>query len=174
MSKHCSNNCSHNTLNGANLILADRPWLIGTSDGIIRFEPSKLVINPVPPTVYLQTLTYTKQGNSKSTETIVLLNDRSKLKLEYNENGISFQYVGIHCNNPALNKYKYQLIGCDKDWIKAGTQRTVTYTNLSPGTYTFHVKACNSDGIWNETGASFTFTTLPPWWEPGGFACCQQ
>jgi signal transduction histidine kinase len=40
----------------------------------------------------------------------------------------------------------------------------VTYTNLSPDHYTFHVKAANSDGVWNEQGDHFSFTILPPWW----------
>ena len=149
----------------ANLILDGGTWLTGTSDGIIRFEPARLINNPVPPEVYLQTLTYTKQGNSNSTESVILLNDQKKLELAYNENRIIFQYVGIHYSNPALNEYKYELVGYDKDWINAGTQRTVTYTNLSPGTYSFHVKAANSDGIWSEKNATITIVIKPPWWE---------
>jgi signal transduction histidine kinase len=39
-----------------------------------------------------------------------------------------------------------------------------TYTNMDPGKYTFRVKACNKDGIWNETGASLSIRVLPPWW----------
>ena len=50
-----------------------------------------------------------------------------------------------------------------KTGYTAGTQRTVTYTNLAPGTYTFHVKAANSDGVWSKDD-SITFTITPPWW----------
>ncbi len=56
--------------------------------------------------------------------------------------------MGLLYQNTSLIKYAYKLDGYDKDWIEAGTQRTATYTNLSPGTYTFHVKAANSDGVW--------------------------
>ena len=38
-------------------------------------------------------------------------------------------------------------IGCT-----SGSRRYVAYTNIGPGTYTFKVKATNSDGIWNEEG----------------------
>jgi len=41
----------------------------------------------------------------------------------------------------------------------------VTYNNLSPGTYTFRVKAANGDGVWNNKGDSFTIIILPPWWQ---------
>jgi hypothetical protein len=38
------------------------------------------------------------------------------------------------------------------------------YYNLPPGKYTFHVKSCNSNGIWNEEGASVSFRITPPWY----------
>jgi hypothetical protein len=49
------------------------------------------------------------------------------------------------------------LEGFEKEWRSAGTRHSAFYTNLSPGKYTFRVTACNSDGVWNETGASFAF-----------------
>ncbi len=63
-----------------------------------------------------------------------------------------------------LNQYAYKLDGYDKDWIQAGTQRKVTYANLSPGKYTFHVKAANSDGVWNMNDNFITIIISPPWW----------
>jgi signal transduction histidine kinase len=53
----------------------------------------------------------------------------------------------------------------DPDWIDAGTQRTARYTNLNPGEYTFRVKASNSDGVWNEKGASIKILIASPWWQ---------
>ena len=46
---------------------------------------------------------------------------------------------------------------------------TVTYySNLSPGKYTFRVKAANNDGIWNPEEAILQITVNPPfyktWW----------
>ena len=40
--------------------------------------------------------------------------------------------------------------------------RQAHYTNLSPGDYTFTVKAANADGVWNETGTTITIRILPP------------
>jgi len=56
------------------------------------------------------------------------------------------------------------LDGYDKNWVQAGNQRTVTYNNLAPATYTFHVKAANSDGVWSKEVASFIVLIHPPWW----------
>ena len=44
-------------------------------------------------------------------------------------------------------------------------ERSATYTNLDPGDYIFRVKASNSDGVWNEEGASIKIIILPPWWQ---------
>jgi len=62
-------------------------------------------------------------------------------------------------------QYAYKLDGYDKDWVQAGTQRTVTYTNLSPGKYTFHVKAANADGVWSIKDDSITLIISQPWWQ---------
>jgi signal transduction histidine kinase len=57
--------------------------------------------------------------------------------------------------------FKYRLEGYDEDWLSAGTRRTAYYTRLPPGDYTFRVKACNDDGVWNEQGASLSFRVAP-------------
>ncbi|NIN33604.1 MAG: response regulator, partial [Gammaproteobacteria bacterium] len=42
------------------------------------------------------------------------------------------------------------------------------YTKIPPGHYIFRVKACNNDGVWNETGTSISFYLEPyfyqTWW----------
>jgi len=59
--------------------------------------------------------------------------------------------------------------GFDLDWNYIGTRRFALYTNLPSGTYVFHVKATNSDGIWNETGTSIKIIKTPPWWNTWWF-----
>ena len=44
-------------------------------------------------------------------------------------------------------RYQYRLEGADADWSALSEQRTVTYASLSPGRYTFLVRAVNSDGV---------------------------
>jgi signal transduction histidine kinase len=56
------------------------------------------------------------------------------------------------------------LEGFHDDWNYVGNQRSVMFTNLDPGTYTFKVKASNNDGVWNEQGAALRIRILPPWW----------
>lgn len=140
-------------------------FYVSIKNGIIPFDPDNIVENKVPPQVVIESIKYHVASNkANNSDTIVFTEGRQQLTLKYNENKISFQYVALHFSNASLNQYAYQLEGYDKDWIQAGTQRSVTYTNLSPGDYTFKVKAANSDGVWNKTPTRFTFTISPPWW----------
>lgn len=54
-------------------------------------------------------------------------------------------------------------MGHDNQWIfpAQGEGRVARFQDLIPGTYTFKVTACNSEGTWNPSGASMTFTLKP-------------
>ena len=62
-------------------------------------------------------------------------------------------------------RFRYQLEGLDPDWVEAGTRRVAFYNYVPPGKYRFRVIACNSDGVWDETGASLAFVVLPHFWQ---------
>jgi signal transduction histidine kinase/CheY-like chemotaxis protein/ligand-binding sensor domain-containing protein len=87
-----------------------------------------------------------------------------EIVLQPKQNVFTFQFAALDFNAPEKNQFKYKMEGFDEDWISSGNQREATYTNLNPGTYTFHVKAANSEGIWNEKGKTITVIVLPPWW----------
>jgi len=36
---------------------------------------------------------------------------------------------------------------------------------LPHGEYTFTVKSCNNDGLWNKEPTTFSFSISPPWWQ---------
>ncbi len=77
----------------------------------------------------------------------------------------SLDFVALEYQRPKNNRYAYYLEGFEKDWNFVGTQRTATYTNLSPGDYIFKVKATNSDGVWSEKSFDLLITVLPPWYK---------
>ncbi|MEO7210388.1 MAG: two-component regulator propeller domain-containing protein [Chitinophagaceae bacterium] len=140
--------------------------LIGTSLGFFSFSPGAITPNPVPPFINIETINYSDSRAGKDLKEDTLIIDNQDIQdLPYNKNRITFYYTGVHFTNSALNQYAYKLEGYDNNWVQAGVQRSVTYNNLGPGTYTFMVKSANSDGIWNDTPASFTIIIHPPWWK---------
>ena len=86
------------------------------------------------------------------------------LTLRHNQNDVTFEYTGLHYRHPEQNQYQYMLEGYEDVWREVGGLREATYTNLPPGNFVFRVKAANSDGVWNEEGASLRVTVQSPWW----------
>lgn len=78
---------------------------------------------------------------------------------------IGFDFSTTDFKNPSKRIYRYLLEGFDKDWlITDANKRSATYTNLQPGTYTFHVQVSNGTDGWSTKEASIELTILPPWW----------
>lgn len=74
---------------------------------------------------------------------------------------LAVTYTAISFDGAVNTRFLYRLEGYDRDWIDAGPRRQAFYTHLPPGAYRFQVKARNSDGVWNETGASIPLEILP-------------
>ncbi|WP_432712741.1 ATP-binding protein, partial [Pedobacter sp.] len=83
--------------------------------------------------------------------------------LDYKQN-FTLSYVSVNYTAPEQNRYSYRLEGLDKDWIDAGNTKSVSYTNLDPGDYVFHVRASNNDGLWNTAETTIKIHVEPPFW----------
>ena len=145
---------------------ADGELLFGGINGINAFYPEDIKDNPVPPKVTLTSLQIwnkpiTFSDHSPFNEHISMTRS---IVLDHNENDLTFDYVGLHYESPKHNSYAYQLEGFDEDWRVVDTRRSAMYTNLPPGSYTFKVRAANSDGVWDTQGTSLALTINPPWW----------
>ena len=118
-----------------------------TSAGAATINPRSITTNRRPPLVVLEELLIDNHHFLLTDNFVV---DPGAERLEFRFTGLSFV-------NPKKVTFKVKLEGYDKEWYDIGTRREAFYTHLSPGIYTFRVIAANSDGVWNERGASFTF-----------------
>lgn len=129
--------------------------------GINIFHPEKALDNPNIPPVRLTELLI----NDKVTPLPGILEELQTLTLNHDENTLSFTFAALDYTNPAKNQYVYKLEGIDRDWVQSGTIRTVRYAALPVGDYTFRVKACNNDGVWNIEGVTLKIVLVPPFWK---------
>jgi signal transduction histidine kinase len=91
------------------------------------------------------------------------------IKLTYNNNNINISFTSVNLINGAGNNYFYRLNGNDKLWIDLGHQRQISFSNLAPGNYRFHVKAQTEDGTWSANEAVASFSVATPFWKSGWF-----
>jgi ligand-binding sensor domain-containing protein len=126
-----------------------------TVKGLIKYDPKGYIENKTEARISITDffLSYTDT---------VLLNNAH---LKYNDNNITFAYSGICLTNPDKVLYSYILEGFQKDWSLPSKERSVTYFNLPPGSYTFNVISSNNEGIWNKVPASYSFTIDRPFWK---------
>jgi len=92
------------------------------------------------------------------------LNKLKSLTLDHNDQLISFEYVGLNYSAPESTRYKYRLLGFDKQWVEAGKLRRATYTNLPAGKYQLEIIAGNNDNVWSDPGLTLSIIVKPaPW-----------
>ena len=137
----------------------------GSGAGVTSFRPERLQINRVPPQVALTGLrVFNEPVAGAGAPRRWSLSEPQTVRLAHDQNQVTFEFAALHYKDPAANRYAYRLEGLDERWIEAGTQPSATYANLPPGRYTFRVRAANSDGVWNEEGASVGLVIARPWW----------
>ena len=150
---------------GSGLVTRDGLFLFGGINGFNTFSPDSIFQSLFLPDINLTSF----KIFDKSVLSGMALFTTSKIKLDYKQNFFSFEFSALDFSQPDKNQYAYRLEGFDQDWIYSGSRRYASYTNLDPGGYTFRVIGSNSDGVWNENGASVQILIKPPFWHTWWF-----
>lgn len=126
-----------------------------TMKGIAVVNPGRIKINKSPPPVIIETVVFNDRP-------VHFHRDRKKNTFKKIEEMV-FHFTAPTFLSPEKVTFKYKMEGFDMDWVflPPGKERIASYKNLGPGTYTFTVNASNSDGVWNTTGDSISFTLKP-------------
>ncbi|MGA2249788.1 sensor histidine kinase [Terracidiphilus sp.] len=129
-----------------------------TQDGVAVIDPGTVWINHQSPPVMIESALVER----------VPANIQNVLRIPPGKENLEIEYTALSFVRSEQIRFRYKLDGLDSNWIDAGARRTAYYSHLPPGTYTFHVIAANSDGVWNTDGQSLTITVQAPfyrtWW----------
>ena len=145
--------------------LADGRICFPTSKGLVIVNPEDTKANQLPPPVVIEDVVASGRTLARN------LNDELPLKIPPGLQRYEFHYAGLSFVAPEKMQFQYRLEGWENEWVDAANdkQRVAEYSYIPPGDYTFHVRACNSDGVWNETGATLALIVLPHFWETWWF-----
>jgi ligand-binding sensor domain-containing protein/class 3 adenylate cyclase len=121
-------------------------------DGYAIYDPVKVKSNSTQPLVHIESV-YVDEEKIPGYKQFFTIAPGTK-RTDINFTGLSFI-------SSEMIRFKYMLEGFDTKYCEPTTARTVSYTNLKPGKYTFKVMAANSDGIWCENPASIQFEQKP-------------
>ena len=135
-----------------------RLWFV---NGLIlqMLDPNHLEKNGIPPPVHVEGVIADRNAYSPI----------DGLRLPPLTRDLEIEYTALSFVAPQKVRFRYQLEGRDKSWHDPGARRQAFFTDLRPGNYRFHVIASNNDGVWNEEGATLSFSVAPAVYQTAWF-----
>lgn len=92
-----------------------------------------------------------------------------RLYLQSGNNDFTVRFTGISIRNAEQLRFRYKLEGYDREWMVAGMQRQLTYTNLPPRTYTLLITTDEQLETENAVYASLTIIIEPAFYQTEWF-----
>lgn len=142
-------------------------FYFGSINGLCYFNPMKMQVEKQSyPLVFTNFQLFNKEVVPDSASTILQqqLNYTRQIKLSYNQNVFTINYIAINYANPKSTNYAYYLEGFEDRWNYVGNKTSATYTNLSPGHYTLHVKTLDDAGNFTGQQQSLSIQVAPPFY----------
>lgn len=151
---------------------ADGKLYFGGINGLNYFYPDQIKANNIEAKPILTDILINNKrpfysaGDSLQNTIHEAVGYGKEVKLNYLQNNFIIAFSAMHFANPMKCKYRYKLLGFDKDWnYTDGKRPAAAYSNLDYKNYSLIVEATNNDGIWSKNRAEVTIVVTPPWWK---------
>lgn len=134
----------------------DGKILFGSVKGIVSIDPERVRDNPYTPKPVFDYL-------SSGGERINIID--GKVALAQGQRDFMVKFAARDFVSGKKNSYAYMLEGHDRDWIYQEGNASLSYTEVAPGRHRLIMKACNSDGIWNDDPSELEIIISKKWYE---------
>lgn len=133
--------------------------------GINVFHPDEVSIDSFLPNIKVVSLSYFDRKTTNSDlEEYENIENVSAITLPYYNNIINVEFAALSYKKPKKNQYQYRIKELSDSWINLGTDRSISFTNLSPQEYNLEIMGSNGDGVWNQKPATLKIIISPPWY----------
>lgn len=89
------------------------------------------------------------------------------IELAHHQNQLTIEFGLMDFTNPVKNRFRYQLVGIDRDWVEAGTTHMANFAQLPSGNYTLKVTGTTDGENWTKP-ITLPIRIHPPfyqtWW----------
>ena len=152
-----STQCSIGTPNMA--VAADGKLWVSTVQGLAMLDLRHLPFNSAKPPIYVDEVTIGRETRPAGSE----------LVLPPGTHHVELRFDSISLAWPEKIRFQYRMDDVDPGWLQADNSLTAVYTTIPVGRHVFRIRACNSDGVWDRSGISFSVTQKPYFYETGWF-----
>ena len=137
----------------------------GSPGGICSFNPQLLTDLKDMPVVQIIDCEQIVSTTEKQQRIIVPLDENGVAHLRHDENTFKITFTSDNYAQEGNVEYSYLMKGLDDKWYETEGDNEVTFRNLSPGEYTFKVRAKLKSQEWeNAKVAEMKVIVEPPLW----------
>ena len=133
----------NNVNDGGLYIASDHDIYVCGLAGIVSIAQEKLNKQSVDYNVFVKHV-FVDNTEVQPLDSLGIINEtvlyEHRLVLPPRYSSVTFEIASNALNNISNIGLEYKLEGFDNEYIKAGDNTLITYTNLHPGSYTFHVR----------------------------------
>lgn len=147
-----------------------RLWF-STTKGPVWVNPSALRLNQLPPPVQLEDVLVdgASIARSRISPAGPGTDPPRQIRISPGRHYFEFRFAALSFTSPDKVKFQWRLKGLETGWVEGGNRRSVSYSFLQAGDYEFDVRACNNDGVWNNSGVAIAFAVEPYFWQTWWF-----
>jgi signal transduction histidine kinase len=151
--------CSSGFHPGSTQTKDGRLWF-STVKGAVSVLPGTHPRNELAPNVFIEEMRIDGKPQENLTAPILLPPGRHSCEIKFTATSLVA---------PEKVHFQWRLNGLENEWVDGGTARSVRYSSLQRGAYSFHVRACNNDGVWTEIRTQLRLEIAPYYWQTTWF-----
>lgn len=152
-----------------NAVTIDRSgkYWFGTINGAVRYDPDQDRSDLRIPQIEISRIN--KRGQLTDWKELGFDLGQNGLplnvELDHTENSVQIEFIGVSLLDSKSMEYSLLLAGADKDWSNYQKERSVFYSNLPPGEYSFHVRTRDANSGLVSKAAAYSFSITPAYYQ---------
>lgn len=138
----------------------------GSIKGMITFNPNDVLKEITSAPIFITDFSVENKEQEIGDENSFLKKSiiyTDEITLPYDKSSFNIDFTTLSFTSPEMTIFSYFMEGLDKEWTEIKPNRKVYFTSLSPGEYTFKLRA-SINGNWSKKDKCLTIIILPPWW----------
>jgi ligand-binding sensor domain-containing protein len=129
---------------------------------IVRFNPEELTKNNAPPDFFIESIAIADQQS--------ISHPAGKVELSYKQNNLVINLAAINFEDAYQQQFAYRFVSNgNESWQETGSQRSIIFSNLSPGKHRLQLKVFIKNNSWPEQIEEINIIIRPPFWQTAWF-----
>lgn len=156
--------------NNSASICEDGNVMFGTIDGLLVINPGAFSLSHLltpSPSHPLTTRITDINVNGVSIHEMGLLEEAmgytSRIMLAHDQNSLRIYFSDFEYDRQSQRIFQYYLEEVERHWQSVTPENHADYSELLPGSYTFHLRSLNAAGEWNDE-VTLQIVIRQPWW----------